>query len=80
LRTLAESMFLKMKKTLLIVSVACLAMVSCKKNYTCECTQTQVGAAPRVGDVTINDTKSGAKKQCDVLTATGGDGFSCMIK
>lgn len=34
-----------MKKILLIAAVAGLAMASCKKDYTCECTQTTVPAS-----------------------------------
>jgi len=68
-----------MKKILLIVSVASLAMTSCQKDYTCECTQT-TAVGPYVEESTIHDTKGSAKKQCDVLTATGRDGYSCVIK
>ncbi len=70
-----------MKKSLLIASIACLAMVSCKKDYTCECTFTSSGSStPTVTDVTIHDTKSKAKTACDQSATSGGAGWSCVIK
>jgi len=52
-----------MKKTLLIVAIAGLAMASCKKDRTCSCTQTNTpvsGAATTWGyDVTVKKAKKG---------------------
>ena len=49
---------------LAVVAVA-LMFTSCKKNYTCTCTETITGMAPVTFSATINDTKSGAKSKCN---------------
>jgi len=78
-----------MKKVLLVAAVACMAMTSCKKNYTCECTTTYTGGGgsttPFVGSTTINDTKSKAEDACNSMdqTSTAGSITSttdCKIK
>lgn len=56
-----------MKKILLIAAVAGLAMASCKKDYTCECTSTDTapGSTTTTSKKTIKEaTKRQAKANC----------------
>jgi len=56
-----------MKKALLIAAVAGLAMVSCKKDYTCECTSTSTvpGSTSSTSKRTLVEvSKATAKSQC----------------
>lgn len=53
-----------MKKVLLVAAVAGLSMVSCKKDYTCECTVTTAGVSATASS-TINDTKKNATDACE---------------
>lgn len=53
-----------MKKVLLIAAVAGLSMVSCKKEYTCECTVTTAGISVSAS-TTIKDTKKKATDACE---------------
>lgn len=68
-----------MKKTLLIVAVAGLALVSCKKDRTCECTRTStysngttsVSSTDPVETITLKEVKGGeAKTLCQKMTST----------
>lgn len=55
-----------MKKILLIAAVVGLAMASCKKIYTCECTVTTAGVSVTAsGDTKEKMTKKDAKAECD---------------
>lgn len=73
-----------MKKILLIAAVAGLSMVSCKKDYTCECTTTVTilgSSSSATGSTTIHDTKSKAKDACEKYNADDGvTKISCAIK
>jgi hypothetical protein len=51
-----------MKKVLLIAAVACMAMTSCKKDYTCECTTTS--NAPGASSVS-GSAATGKMKKAD---------------
>ena len=71
-----------MKKILLLTAVACMAMTSCKKDYTCECT----GAGLPAGYGSAKYTKvkkKDAQKSCDDINTTyqvyGAD-ISCTLK
>jgi len=66
-----------MKKVLLIAAVAGLAMVSCKKDYTCECTYSGSGISGTTS-ATIKDTKKKAKDACEKGTIAGS--VECKIK
>ena len=50
-----------------------LALASCKKDYTCECTSTAAGVSS-TASTTINDTKKNAEAECDEgdASATAG--------
>jgi len=51
-----------------IVLVLCgLALVSCKKNYTCQCETHVYGQDPLITHTVIKDTKSNAKVECDAI-------------
>ncbi len=72
-----------MKKVLLI-AVACVAMTSCKKDYTCECTVTTAGISA-TASTTIRETKSKATTACEAgnsTTTVGGlsSTSTCKIK
>ena len=62
------------KSILLVVAVAGLALVSCKKEYHCECTTTDSsGTIPTVSTETIiKDTKSKAEEACHGLDQSVG--------
>ena len=68
---------------LAIIAVA-LTFTSCKKNYTCTCTETATGMTPITVSSTIKDTKSNAKSKCNtsVNASTLGVGYSvtCAIQ
>ena len=69
-----------MKKILLIVAVAGLAMTSCKKDYTCECTTSGSGTSISTS-TTIHDTKSNATTACEAgSSSVGGFAVTCKIK
>ncbi len=73
-----------MKKVLLIAAVAGMAMVSCKKDYTCECTTKDNGTVMGTSSVTIKDTKKNADEACSGKASTTGGGTTisteCAIK
>jgi hypothetical protein len=74
----------EMKKNLLIIAVAGLAMASCKKDFTCECTTTDNGTVVATATGTIHTTKKKANDACN-QTATSSVGGStakteCKIK
>ncbi len=74
-----------MKKILLFAAVASLSLVSCKKDYTCECTtKDNTGAILTSNSVTIKETKSKAKDACSGKVTSSGGGSSitmeCAIK
>ncbi len=63
-----------MKKVILVAAVGMLALASCKKDYTCECTTTDSsGFFDDVStSVTINATKSDAETTCSGSEVTAG--------
>ncbi len=56
-----------MKKVLILAAIACMAMTSCKKEYTCECVTTT--NAPSGGSTVSGKTdkmkKKDAEKKCN---------------
>jgi len=59
-----------MKKVLLIAAVASLAMVSCKKDRTCECTSSSTipGSTSETTKYTVYDVSKGTAKRACVKT------------
>lgn len=76
-----------MKKALLIGSLGVfgvIALASCKKDYTCECTSTS-GSSSSTASTTINATKGDAKEACEAGSSSATSGGStvtttCEIK
>lgn len=65
-----------MKKLIVLVSVAVLALSSCKKDHTCECT---VGSI--TNKTTIKETKKKAKETCEKGNSTvAGIETKCELK
>ena len=61
-----------MKKVLFSALVlGAMTLVSCKKDYTCECTSTN-GSSSSTVSYTFNATKKDAKEACDVYTVSSG--------
>ena len=73
-----------MKKTILLSGLALLGLVSCKKNYTCECVQTMdiMGQVTKQTITTpIKDTKSNATDACKALSVKSTSvTMDCAIK
>jgi hypothetical protein len=73
-----------MKKVLVLGGFALLAMASCKKEYTCECTSTTAGISATAA-TTIKDTKKKATEACEAGTTSSTvlgitSSVSCEIK
>ncbi len=61
-------------------AVAVLALASCKKDYTCECTTTGGGVSGTVSG-TVNGSKKDAKEACEKGSSTVGEvKTECKIK
>jgi hypothetical protein len=76
-----KKLIMKRFFALATVSVALISLSSCKKDYTCTCTFSGVGAGTPNVVAQINDAKkSDAKEACDELTTTYTPiGGSCSI-
>ncbi len=73
-----------MKKVLAVAVFAAFGLMSCKKDYTCECT-TDFGGVSSTTSLTINNTKKKAKDACDGLESSASVGgttssTTCVIK
>ena len=69
-----------MKKLFIVAVVASFGMVSCKKDYTCECTTTSGGQTSKTTS-TIKAKKDDAKKTCESASiSSGSSSISCKIK
>lgn len=69
-----------MKKVLFVAAFAVLGLVSCKKDYTCECT-VKNGESTVTSSSTIHASKKDAKASCESGTVTVGEmSTSCVIK
>jgi len=67
-----------MKKVVLgVAALSFLALVSCKKDYTCECTSTGSGFSGS-SSVTINDTKKNAEEACEASASSASAGGSSV--
>jgi len=73
-----------MKKSIFVFAgVAMLALASCKKDYTCECTVTANGISIPYTAEFKDAKKKDAKEACDALQTTysaGGATASCTLK
>jgi len=67
-----------MKKILLVAAVAGLAMVSCKKDYTCECTVTSNATGSNVTTTTSSQTGK-MKKQDAIDACDAGDSSTDLL-
>ena len=72
-----------MKKVYMMLAVCAIALASCKKDYTCECSYTD--ATDPSFNTTVSYTfeakKSDAEAVCGNYVATaGGTGWSCKLK
>ncbi|MBU0489444.1 MAG: hypothetical protein KKA07_02510 [Bacteroidetes bacterium] len=60
--------------------IAAIALSSCKKDWTCECSLTSAGTTLTTSS-TINATKKDAQEACDALEITvNGVGYVCELK
>ena len=73
-----------MKKLLsltIIITATVLFSTSCKKDYTCECTYTDVIGAPGTFSFEINDQKKkDATEACENYTFAGWTEINCTLK
>jgi hypothetical protein len=70
-----------MKKAFLIASVAGLALVSCKKDYTCECTTTDNGTVLSTTTFTGKMKKKDSETWCTNNVVTSGTTkMECKLK
>jgi len=53
-----------MKRVILVAAVSLMALASCKKDYTCECTVTSNGSSATSSTVLENVSKSDAEDAC----------------
>jgi len=53
-----------MKRVILVAAVSMMALASCKKDYTCECTVTAGGSSATSSTVLENVSKSDAEDAC----------------
>jgi hypothetical protein len=67
-----------MKKILLVAAIAGLAMVSCKKEYTCECTVTSNATGTNV-TTTASSTTEKMKKQEAIDACDAGDSSTELL-
>lgn len=70
-----------MKKVILVATIGVLALISCKKDYTCSCTVTSTGL---VNFTVVNDTiyqdvsKSDAENKCATMNSSAS-GFGTTV-
>jgi hypothetical protein len=82
-----------MKKVLLVAAVAGLAMASCRKDRTCECTDTSSSGFTVVTTTKAKSTKKDAVEWCEnayksasttvngaAVTGSSNSGYSCKVK
>ena len=78
-----------MKKRLALLSgiafILALGVTSCKKDYTCTCTDSINGVSQGTTSTTINNTKSKATSACSAESTTTSSGgvtetFTCAIQ
>ncbi len=79
-----------MKKSVIaIVALFTLSLVSCKKDYKCECEKTRTSGSTSItsadGDYTFKDSRTRAESRCNDQETSGADGLGtytrdCQIK
>jgi hypothetical protein len=69
-----------MKKTLLIVALAGLAMTSCKKDYTCECLDNDRNDPQDISYTYKKVKKKDAQKSCDTQNTAAAGLWTCKLK
>ena len=72
-----------MKKVYMMLAVCAIALASCKKDYTCECSFTDADFPELNTSVsyTFEAKKSDAESVCESYVSTaGGQGWSCKLK
>jgi len=74
---------ISMKKVYMMLAVCAIALASCKKEYTCECSYTD-STDPSFNSTisyTFEAKKSDAETVCTGYSVTaGGSGWSCKLK
>jgi hypothetical protein len=68
-----------MKKIILLPSICSLILISCKKDYTCECQITLYGVNS-IQKTNIHNTKKKAKTECEEQIFKDNQTTSCSIK
>ena len=67
-----------------VIALVVTLFTSCKKDYTCTCSETVSGTATVVGTITIHDSQKNAKSKCAQLATSdfGGTGafVACELK
>lgn len=58
-----------MKKYLVLGAIVSVAFISCKKDYTCECTANAAGVTS-TSTISIKDTKKNAEEDCESAKAS----------
>jgi hypothetical protein len=74
---------ISMKKVYMMLAVCAIALASCKKDYTCDCSYTSVDFPELNTSIsyTFEAKKSDAESVCDGYIATaGGTGWDCKLK
>jgi hypothetical protein len=66
-----------MKKVLVVAAVAMMALVSCKKDYTCDCTVLGQTSSTEFKDVKKKDAQEACDEASVALTILDG---SCTLK
>ena len=66
-----------MKKVLLVSAIAMLALASCKKDYTCECTLLGQTTETVLTDVSKKDATTACDESSTAVSILGG---SCELK
>jgi hypothetical protein len=62
-----------MKKTLILGAFAGLMMVSCAKDYNCQCVESEsISQTSNTINMTINGKKKDAKAQCEANSSSAG--------
>lgn len=68
----------KIKSVAVIVLIATL-FTSCKKDYTCTCSETISGTATVVGNINIHDSKKNAESKCAQLATSDFGGTGAFV-
>lgn len=72
---------MKRNLTIAFVGLAMIALTSCKKDYTCECTSTDSSGNSSTSSTTIeNAKKSDAEEACNKSISSGGSTIECKLK